>query len=261
MLHRDKHMDYFLTIAASDNSGGAGIQQDIKVAHDHGYWALSAITGITVQDFNSVYHTEPVSPEMLKKQIERCLQSFPVKVVKIGTICSQGNIKVIAECIKRFPDKKIVLDTVLASTGGVPFLNDASRSFLTATLFPLTDLVTPNKTEFELLAGQKFESLDEGINIAIEKNKKWGTSILLKGGHFSNEKIEEALVTSTDVYRFERERYTLKYSHGTGCTLSSAIACFLGKGEALQDAYLHGSAYVVDVFTRMSALAGSTADK
>ena len=241
-------MNYFLTIAASDNSGGAGIQQDVKVAHHHGYWALSAITGITVQDFRTVFHVEAVSSDTLKLQIEKCLQSFPVKVVKIGAICSRENLHVIADCLKRYPDTIVVLDPVLASSGGMPFLNDTSHSVFTETLFPLTELITPNKPEFEALSGQSFDSMDEGIQIAVEKSREWGTSVLLKGGHFKDENIKEALITPQDVFRFERGRQAFSYSHGTGCTLSSAIGCFLGKGESLKDAYIHASDYLGNFF-------------
>ncbi|MFW5851022.1 MAG: bifunctional hydroxymethylpyrimidine kinase/phosphomethylpyrimidine kinase, partial [Bacteroidota bacterium] len=111
-------MDYFLTIAASDNSGGAGIQQDIKVAHDLDYWALSAVTGITVQNFKNVSEIEAVEPWLLKSQIEQCFRSFEVKTVKIGAVCSRENLKVIGGCLKQFSPKHVVIDPVLFSTGG-----------------------------------------------------------------------------------------------------------------------------------------------
>jgi len=245
-------MNYFLTIAASDNSGGAGIQQDLKVAHDLGYWGLSALTGITVQDFTKVFHIEAVNPDLLKSQIEQCLQSFPVKATKIGAMCSAENVLLIVDCLKRFPQKHVILDPVLFSTGGVPFLDTPSLTLLKEELFPLTELVTPNKPEFELLVNHKIDSIDQAIELASEKCKEWGTSILLKGGHFDSAKIQEALVTETEVYRFERERKTFSYSHGTGCTLSSALACYRGSGKSLYDAYLLSSTYLTDFYDRIN---------
>lgn len=119
-------MDYFLTIAASDNSGGAGTRQDIKVAHELGYWVLSAITGITVQNYKKVFDIEAVPSSLLKSQIEQCFLSCPVKTVKIVAICSIENLLVIVDCLKQFPQKHIILDPVLFSTGGVPFLDKSS---------------------------------------------------------------------------------------------------------------------------------------
>jgi len=244
-------MEYFLTIAASDNSGGAGIQQDIKVAHDLGYWPLSAITGITVQNFNQVFGIEAVSSPLLKAQILHCFLSFQVAAVKIGAICSTENIMAIVNMLKQYPQKHVVLDPVLFSTGGVPFLDTSALNILQETLFPLTELITPNKPEFELLTNQKIQSIDEAIEIAKEKCKDWGTSILLKGGHFDEIMIKEVLVTPAHVYRFERKRKTFSYSHGTGCTLSSALACYLGRNKSLYDSYLLSSKYLIEFYDEL----------
>lgn len=246
-------MDYFLTIAASDNSGGAGIQQDIKVANTLGYWSLSALTGITVQNFETVFAVQPVEPSLLKSQIEQCLQSFDVRVVKIGAICGVENLKVIAECLKQFRVAHVVCDTVFASTGGVPFLNKASLSLLQDVLFPSTKLITPNKPEFELLTEMKFSDIEQATEVAIKKCRQWNTSILLKGGHFGGATIKEALVTACGVNYFERKREVFPYQHGTGCTLASAIACFLGKGFSLTDSYAMASEYLIDFYKKVDA--------
>jgi len=244
-------MQYFLTIAASDNSGGAGIQQDIKVALDLGYWPLSAITGITVQDFNKVFEIQPVNSDLLKSQIEQCFRSFPVDVVKIGTICCRENINVIVDILRQFPNKHIVLDPVIFSSSGAEFTGPSSLNVLKEKMFPLTELITPNKPEFELLAGCCIDSIDEGIEIATDKSKEWDTSILLKGGHFNEPIIKEALITKTKIFRFERERNIFLYSHGTGCTLSSALACYLGKNIPINEAYILASEYLVRFYDDM----------
>src|SRR4030042_3104600 len=204
-------MKFFLTIAASDNSGGAGVQQDIKVAHDLGYWALSAITGISVQNFKEVFELEPINPGLLQSQIEQCCASFPVHAIKIGAICSIKNMMVIADCLKKYPLKHVVLDPVLFSTSGKAFLDESLLHVLKEKLFPLTELITPNKPEFEILTNRKINTIDEGIEIAKDNCTAWNTSILLKGGHFNDVNIKEALITKTNVYRFERESITFKY--------------------------------------------------
>ncbi len=241
-------MEYFLTIAASDTSGGAGIQQDLKVARDLGYWGLSALSGITVQNFNNVFEIEAVSPSLLQLQIEQCIQSFPVRAIKIGAICSIPNIRAISDCLRNNNVKHIVLDPVLFSTSGKAFLEPSGLKVLKETLFPFAELITPNKPEFEMLTEQKINTIDEGIEIAKVKCKEWNTSILLKGGHFNDAIIKEALVCQTDVKCFKRERKTLKYEHGTGCTLSTALACFLGKNIPLIDSYHLASDYLVKHF-------------
>ncbi len=244
-------MDYFLTIAASDNSGGAGIQQDIKVAHDLDYWALSAITGITVQNFKNVYDVQAVPSCLLKSQLEQCFQSFDVKTVKIGAICSRENLKVIADCLKQFSPKHVVLDPVLFSTDGISFLDTSLLNIFKEILFPLTELITPNKPEFELLTNHKINSIEEGIELATVKCNYWNTSILLKGGHFNETLIREALITKTDVYRFERKRKIFSYSHGTGCTLSSALACYIGRNKSLYESYVLSSKYLIDLYDEL----------
>ena len=238
-------MKFFLTIAASDNSGGAGVQQDIKVAHDLGYWALSAITGITVQNFKEVFKIEAINSCLLQSQIEQCCSSFPVQAIKIGAVCSLKNIMVIVNCLKRHHFEHIVLDPVLFSTSGKAFLDEPSLNVLKKTLFPFTELITPNKPEFEILTNRKINTIDEGIEIAKNNCKEWNTSILLKGGHFNDVNIKEALITKTHVYRFERERITFTYEHGTGCTLSSALACFLGNNISFYNSYSRSSEYLI----------------
>ncbi len=240
----NQEMNYFLTIAASDNSGGAGIQQDIKVAHDLGYWALSAVTGITVQDFHKAYNIKAVNSMLLQKQIERCFTSFTVKVVKIGAVCSLDNSKVIVDCFKRFKVDCIVLDPVLSASDGVNLTDSNVIDHFRKELFPLTSVITPNKPEFEILSDEKFNTIDEGVEIAELKCKEWGVAIFLKGGHFNGAVIKEALITSDSVFRFENPRLSLKYQHGTGCMLSSALACYLGNGFSMIEAIQHASTYL-----------------
>ncbi|MFO8054988.1 MAG: hydroxymethylpyrimidine/phosphomethylpyrimidine kinase [Bacteroidales bacterium] len=244
-------MDYFLTIAASDNSTGAGLQQDIKVAHDLGYWPLCAVTGITVQNFDNVFAVDPVKPRILEAQIKKCLE-FPVKTIKTGAICSEENLSIITDCLKQFPGKFLVIDPVLFSSSGTPFLNAESIKTLKRSLFPLADLITPNKPEFEQLTGTKINSIHEGIKIAKEKCNQWNTAILLKGGHFKEPRITEALITQHEVYHFEKPRKDLSYTHGTGCTISAALACYAGKNIPLNEAYSLASQYLTELYAKFN---------
>lgn len=241
-------MKYFLTIAASDNSGGAGIQQDIKVAYNHGYWALSAITGITVQNFEHVFHLEPVNPMLLKSQIDQCFQSFAIEAVKIGAICSEQNLLCIANCLEQYTPKHVVLDPVLFSTSGMPFLDSSLLTVLKKRVFPYVELITPNKPEFEILSNCNINTLEEGVAVATEKCLEWGVSILLKGGHFEAESIQEALITQCGVIYYSRKREIFPYNHGSGCTLSTALSCNLGSNMSLAESYTKASEYLVSYF-------------
>lgn len=241
-------MDNFLTIAASDNSGGAGVQQDLKVARDLSYWGFSAITGLTIQNFKQVFAIKAVDCSFLEAQIEQCFLSSSIQTVKIGALCSRENLMIAAGCLKRYVPKHVVLDPVLFSTSGASFLDTASLRVLKKELFPLAELITPNKPEFELLTNRKFDSIEKAIAMAAGVCREWGTSILLKGGHFNDPLIREAIITPTEVYRFERHRKAYLYSHGTGCTLSSALACYLGKDISVVDSYQLSSKYLTDLF-------------
>ncbi len=241
-------MNYFLTIAASDNSGGAGIQQDIKTALELKSWALSAITGITVQNFNQVFTIKPLPSYLLKSQIDTCINYFPIDCIKIGAICSKENAITIAKSLKKNHKNNIVIDPVIFSTSGARFLDNESIKILKQELFSIASLVTPNKNEFELLVEQEISSIDQAIKIAKDKCYEWNTAILLKGAHYESDTIREALITHTDIYFFEKERDEFHYSHGTGCMLSSAIACYLGMGLSLYDACFLASKLLVDFY-------------
>lgn len=239
-------MNFIMTIAASDNSGGAGIQKDILIADKLNFWGISAITGITVQNFDKVSKIVPVKSELLKMQIENCYTSFNIKATKIGAICSYDNLLVIIDSIKKFKPFNIVLDPIIAASSGEKFLDNNSIKLMKNELFPLMTIITPNKDEFEIFTKTKIQTIKEAIDLAKIKSKEWNTSILLKGGHFFNKYINEALISNGIAYYFERKRENFKYSHGTGCTLSTAIACYLANNYSLKDAYLLASEFLLN---------------
>ena len=245
-------MKYFLTIAASDNSGGAGIQQDIKVAWDLGYWPLSVITGITVQNFTRARIIQPVEDELVREQMTESLSSFPVQAVKIGALTSEENVIAVARVLERFRPSVVVLDTVIATSSGKAFLSSEAVEVMKQQLFPLTTVITPNKPEFEILTGQKFNDFSSAVEVAREFSARWNTAVILKGGHFGGETVPEAVVTpaSTQVFHWSRLDFS-RYSHGTGCTFSSALACSLGDGYDLATAYQRATDYLRNFYSRM----------
>lgn len=245
-------MKYFLSIAASDPSGGAGVQKDVKVAHDIGYWALSALTGIAVQDFDGVDLVRPVESDLLYQQIEKCLSSFPVHVVKIGVVCNSDNIDVIAGCLKKHRVEHVVLDPVMLSSDGSRLFKMDSIGTLVEMLLPLVDVITPNKSELEVLTGQPIGTLDEAIALAVTQCVDWKSAIVIKGGHFESQFIHEAIISGTKVIQFQRERLHFLYQHGTGCTFSSALACYLGLGYPLEKAYVMASEYLIGHFASLN---------
>ncbi len=237
-------MNYFLTIAASDNSGGAGIQQDLKVAVELGYWGLSAITGITVQNFDKLESIYPIPSEILSGQIEMNLNSFQIKCTKIGAVCCENNIMAISSIFANKKLKNVVLDPVFSPTHGKSFINTKAIKLFKEKLLPLADIVTPNKNELSLLVEKEILNFEQGIEASKLISRQYGTGIYLKGGHFEGSLIKEALITEKEISFFEKEKLTLKYSHGTGCTFSSALSCYLGDGLMMKEACKRASEYV-----------------
>ena len=198
-------MKYFMTIAASDNSGGAGIQQDIKVAEELGYWGLSAITGITVQNFQKLNSIYPVPAKQLSRQIEINLDSFPITAFKIGAVCSDENIKILSAILKQYKPENIVLDTVFAPTSGKAFIKKGSVKLFKEKLLPHVRIITPNRNEISLLAGKEIISLEQGVEVALELVKQYGCSIFIKGGHFDGEKIKEVLIDKNNIKKLKKK--------------------------------------------------------
>jgi len=247
-------MKYFLTIAASDNSGGAGIQQDLKVAEQLGFWGLSAITGITIQNFDKLESIYPVPPEILSGQIEMNINSFPINCIKIGAVCSEENIHAISAILAKNKLKNIVLDPVFAPTHGKEFIKSMSVKLFREQLLPNANIVTPNKNELSLIAEKEVLNFESGIDISKKITNQYGCNVYLKGGHFESKSIKEALITPDEVSLFEKERLNLKYSHGTGCTFSTALSCFLGQGLELKNACIKASDYVSNKYKELKLL-------
>lgn len=232
-----------LTIAGSDSGGGAGIQADIKTISALGCYAASAITAVTVQNTLGVQAVHPVPPTLVGQQITAVLDDIGADAIKIGMLFNADTIQEVAKTLNSPPP--IVLDPVMVSTSGHRLMNEDAVEALTTELIPLATVITPNLPEAEVLLGEKITDLPAAAQALAEKYK---VSVLLKAGHLLNEelKIEELKIEElTDilydykesrVYTYPHPRVKTQNTHGTGCTLSSAIASELAKGHNLSEA-------------------------
>ena len=233
-----------LTIAGSDSSGGAGIQADIKSISANGVYAMSVITAITAQNTMGVFDIQDVSPEMIEKQIDVIFDDIKVDAVKIGMVSKIESIKAISKALRRIDNlPKIVLDPVMVSTSGYKLLSDDAKDTLIKELFPLATLITPNILEAKEILGIKIENVDDMKEAATRLNKLGSKAVLVKGGHLKGE-ATDLLYDGVEFIYFKQDRINTKNTHGTGCTLSSAIAANLAKGMTMKEAVSTGKEYI-----------------
>ena len=236
-------MEKVLTIAGSDCSGGAGVQADIKTITAHKLYAMSAITALTAQNTTGVYGIMDVTEEFLIKELECIFEDIFPDAVKIGMVSSAGLIKVIAEQLKRYHAKNIVLDPVMVSTSGSRLLAEEAEQFLIEYLLPVATVVTPNIPEAEVLSGRKIVTADDMIRAAEIISQKCNGAVLIKGGH-CEENANDLLYENGSVAWYLGARVNNPNTHGTGCTLSSAIASNLAKGDSLRISVEKAKKYV-----------------
>ena len=236
-------MKKVLTIAGSDCSGGAGIQADLKTMLANGVYGMSVITALTAQNTMGVRAVEHLSSEFLKAQIDAVFEDITPDAVKTGMIPSGELVRVIAERMRFYGVKNLVVDPVMVATSGADLSNGESVKALTESLIPLSALVTPNVPEAEVLSGLKIKS-EEDMKAAAEKiSSGCGCSVLIKGGH-SKGNADDVLLYDGRFYIFGMQKIDNQNTHGTGCTLSSAIACNLAKGLAVPDAVEKAKKYI-----------------
>lgn len=232
-----------LTIAGSDCSGGAGIQADIKTMLCNGVYAMSAITALTAQNTTGVTDIMEVTPEFLGKQLDMIFTDIYPDAVKIGMVSNPILIKKTAEKLKEYQAKNIVVDPVMVATSGASLMREEAVETLKAQLLPLADLLTPNIPEAEVLADMKICTEEDMITAAKKISDSYGCAVLCKGGH----SIQDAndLLYSNDRYQwFQGKRIENPNTHGTGCTLSSAIASNLAKGFSVQESVQRAKDYI-----------------
>ena len=232
-----------LTIAGSDSIGGAGIQADIKTMLANGVYAMSAVTALTAQNTQGVAAIMDASPEFLAAEIDAVFDDIRPAAVKIGMVSAAALIKVIAGRLRAHKAENIVVDPVMVATSGARLLDEDASASLTAELFPFAALITPNLPELELLTGAVITGREERIDAARKLAAKWGCAVLSKGGH-AEKSADDILVTGGETTVFPGARINTKNTHGTGCTLSSAIAANLAKGASLTAAIRQAKDYV-----------------
>ena len=236
-------MNTALTIAGSDSGGGAGIQADIKTMTANGVYAMSAITALTAQNTTGVKGIMEVTPEFLALQLDAVFDDIRPDAVKTGMVASAELIGVIAERLTHYEAKNIVVDPVMVATSGAKLISDDAIESLKKQLLPLADVITPNIPEAEVLSGLSISGEEEMMRAAKQIYEDLGCAVLLKGGHRINDANDLLYSEGRSVW-FKGERIDNPNTHGTGCTLSSAIASNLAKGETLENAVRYAKNYI-----------------
>lgn len=239
-----------LTIAGSDCSGGAGIQADIKTMTMNGVYAMSAITALTAQNTTGVKDIVEVSPEFLGKQIEVVFEDIPPDAVKIGMVSSVELIRMIVQKLRYYEAGNIVVDPVMVATSGSKLIQTQAIMTLKEELLPIATVITPNIPEAEVLAEMEISNTEDIMQAAKRIGDSCKAAVLLKGGHNLNDANDLLYVDGT-YHWFEGKRIQNPNTHGTGCTLSSAIAANLAKGYDLEQAVLRAKEYISNALAAM----------
>jgi hydroxymethylpyrimidine/phosphomethylpyrimidine kinase len=246
-----------LIIAGSDSGGGAGIQADIKTVTTLGAYAATAITALTAQNTIGVQGILPVSPDFVKRQIESVLSDIGADCIKTGMLLDHGVIEVAGETIeKAAPAVPLVVDPVMIASTGARLLDPRALDALERRFIARAALVTPNAPEAEALTGQRIAGLDDMRRAADALLKAGAKAVMVKGGHVAGDTVRDLIVTADDGFILEAERIDTHHTHGTGCTLASAIAAGLAQGLALRPAIERAHAYVQEAIRAAPGLGG-----
>ena len=239
-----------LTIAGSDCSGGAGIQADMKTMTMNGVYAMSAITALTAQNTTGVRAIQESTPDFLKQQIDAVFEDIYPDAVKIGMVASSPLIRVIADRLRYYDAKNVVIDPVMVATSGSALMENDAVQILIEELLPVSTLVTPNIPEAQVLSGRTIQSKEDMIAAAKQMGDRYHCAVLLKGGHSIND-ANDLLYTKGAFTWFEGKRIDNPNTHGTGCTLSSAIASNLAKGFPLVESVQRAKDYISGALAAM----------
>ncbi len=241
------HLEYprVLSIAGSDSGGGAGIQADLKTFAALGCYGMTAITALTAQNTQGVRAIHGVPPAMLREQMDAVIEDIGVDAVKIGMLHAPEIVQVVAEAIDRHGLAKVVLDPVMVATSGAVLIDSPAIAVLVRELFPRVVLVTPNLDETALLVGRVLRNADDMEVAAYELLAKGARAVLIKGGHLPGDTVIDLLLTASgETHWMHAPRIHSANTHGTGCTLSSAIAAGLALGQPLLEAVETARAYL-----------------
>ena len=239
-----------LTIAGSDSSGGAGIQADLKTMTMNGVYAMSAITALTAQNTTGVRAVEETAPDFLRQQIDAVFEDIFPDAVKIGMVASCELIRVIADRLRFYKARNVVVDPVMVATSGSALIKSDAVQTLTEELLPLATVVTPNIPEAEILSGMRIGNAEEMVKAVERIGSDHHCAVLLKGGHSVND-ANDLLWADGEITWFEGKRIDNPNTHGTGCTLSSAIAANLAKGFTLTESVRRAKEYISDALAAM----------
>ncbi len=235
-----------LTVAGSDSGGGAGIQADIKTISAMGCFATSAITAITAQNSVGVRAIHPVPIDIIEAQISAVLEDIGTDAMKTGMVNSSEVVEVIARMIDKFAIKSVVVDPVMVATSGDPLLKSEAVEAIKTLLIPRARVITPNIPEAEVLLGESIKGMDELPAAARQLSMNGGVSVLLKAGHLDGDRLTDILYNAEEdtILELTSQRVVTPNTHGTGCTLSSALAAGLAKGLSLNDAARAAKEYI-----------------
>lgn len=239
-------MKRLLIVAGSDSGGGAGIQADIKTATMHGVFAMTAVTAITVQDTRGVHGVHVIPDEVIADQMAACLIDIGADAVKTGMLHSAGTIETVARVLgSQAPDVPLVVDPVMVAKGGARLIDETAVAAMKAHLFPRASVITPNLPEAAALLGSAeiadVAAMEEAGRALLAFGPR---AVLMKGGHLPGDQVSDLLITKGGMSRYDGPRIESRDTHGTGCTLASAIASGLAQGLALSDAVAAARAYV-----------------
>lgn len=237
-------MNTALTIAGSDSSGGAGIQADLKTMLANHVYGMSAITALTAQNTTGVTDIMEVTPEFLAEQLDSIFTDIKPDAVKTGMVSSSQLIDIIADKLREYKAVNIVVDPVMVATSGAKLICDDAMETLKKKLLTLATVITPNIPEGEALAGMKITSKEDMVTAAEKISNTYGCSVLLKGGHSLHDANDLLVEQGKEPVWFMGRRIANTNTHGTGCTLSSAIASNLAKGKSLEEAVKGAKNYI-----------------
>ncbi len=236
-------MKNVLTIAGSDTCGGAGIQADLKTFSAHGTYGMSVITAVTVQNTQGVFGCQDITPDIIKGQIDAIFTDIEVSAVKVGMVSQIETIHAIADKLEQYQAKNVVVDPVMISKSGFDLMQPDAKETLIKRLIPLAYVVTPNLPEAEVITGMKIDNLGAMEQAARAIYKMGAKNVLIKGGHLAHD-ATDLLFDGEKIIALKSERIPTKNTHGTGCTLSSAIAANLAKGKSVEEAVKIAKDYI-----------------
>ena len=243
-----------LTIAGSDTCGGAGIQADLKTFSAHGTYGMSVITAVTVQNTQGVFGCQDIDPDIIAGQIDAIFTDIDhVDAVKVGMVSKIETINVIADKLEQYKPHNVVIDPVMISKSGFDLLKPEAKDALISRLIPLATVLTPNLPEAEVITGMKIENIEQMEEAAKKIYEMGAKNVFVKGGHLADD-ATDILFDGKNIIKLPGKRINTKNTHGTGCTISSAIAANLAKGLSVEEAVKNAKAFITTAIEHSFAI-------